>query len=444
MQELINVALILIWPLFCCFIFTRLDTVTATFVSIVGGMLFLPVKVQLDLPLIPGIDKYVSSSIGAIVGIVVVKKKSFNWFGSNGVVKNFIVAIVAISFFNFLFNTAPIFNGGVWKAGLSAHEAVSAAILTYLTLLPLIIGINVVKSEEDVIKLLKLLIVALLVYLPFVLYEIRFSPQLHKNVYGFSPHSFIQQIRNGGFRAVVFLGHGLLTANFYLGGFLALLILAKLKKYFISRTFHQVLIAFVFICLIFLKSATALAIALLGASLLFLFNARIQKHILKLIVACVIVYPLFVYSAVLPLDWLYENLQLIFSEERLRSLYFRFYNEQLMVEYLGNYFLIGYGGSGRSYFYGAIPDGTWLVWTMRYGFVFWALNVLLYSRALFSASNGHLNKNKLVLLSVLPTMILVDQIPNSSWSMPWVWLLTGAIIKLALIANPKSEKYNEK
>ena len=59
-----------------------------------------------------------------------------------------------------------------------------------------------------------MLIVAGLVYSLPMLFEVRMSPQLHTWIYGYFPHSFAQQMREGGFRPVVFLGHGLLVAFF--------------------------------------------------------------------------------------------------------------------------------------------------------------------------------------------------------------------------------------
>ena len=40
------------------------------------------------------------------------------------------------------------------------------------------------------------------------------SPQLHTWIYGYFPSIFSQQMRDGGFRPVVFLGHGLLVSFF--------------------------------------------------------------------------------------------------------------------------------------------------------------------------------------------------------------------------------------
>ena len=50
-----------------------------------------------------------------------------------------------------------------------------------------------------------------LVYIPFCLYEIRLSPQLHRIVYGYHAHSFAQTYRFGGWRPTVFMDHGLMV-----------------------------------------------------------------------------------------------------------------------------------------------------------------------------------------------------------------------------------------
>lgn len=436
MQEFLNVALILAWPIFCCLIFAKLDTVTATFVSLVGGMLLLPVKVQFDLPLIPAIDKNVSGAIGALLGLLFIKKQPFHWFGSHGV-KYLVIAIISIPFINLFFNTTPHFTGAVWKPGLSLHEAVSAVLLTYLTLLPLIIGINVVKNEEDMYRLLKCLVFAAIIYSPLVLFELRFSPQLHNMVYGFHPHEFIQQIRAGGFRAVVFLGHGLLTANFYLGGFVALLILYKMQRYLISYGIHCALICTFALFILFLKSVTAVFLAFI-AIFLIIGSQNIRRKLLKLVVISIAIYPFVVFIDLIPLDWLYENMQTFISIERIESLYFRFSNEKMAIDYLGYNIFVGFGGLGRAVMDGIITDGSWLVWTLRYGAVFWLLCVLLCCRPLFyKTKNADLNK-LLVLISVLPVVILIDQIPNSSWSLVWIWLYSGALIGFSESARQNS------
>lgn len=430
MQDLINIGVILIWPLLCCFCYSRFDRVTATFIAIVGGFLLLPVKVGIDLPLLPTLDKNITSCIGALLGITLVKKDNFNWLGKDGIVTYLILAILSLTVINYFFNMQPMFNGVYWKEGITLYEAISACIRNYFAILPLVIAVNVIKSEGDVIKLHKLLVLALLIYLPLVLFEIRFSPQLHNYLYGFYPHSLKQQMREGGFRAMVFTGHGLLTANIYLAGFIALLILKHFKRYFISSAVNTFLIVVFFVMLVLLKSATATILALIATILLYLMSATPRSILLKGIVIFAIVYPLLVTLGLIPLDDIHGFLQGVLPPERIESLFFRLYNENLYVEYLGSYLFIGYGGLGRAIIPEVIVDGIWLVWTMRYGVIFWLVHVLLYAQYLFIKDNTNAKK-VLSIFGVLPIVLLLDQMPNSSWSYPWAWLYAGALITLS-------------
>src|SRR5262249_13356926 len=81
-------------------------------------------------------------------------------------------------------------------------------------LLPFFLARQLLRDAESNIEVLRVLVLAGLAYSVPALFEVRMSPQLHAWIYGFFPHSFGQQIRDGGFRPVVFLGHGLLVAFF--------------------------------------------------------------------------------------------------------------------------------------------------------------------------------------------------------------------------------------
>lgn len=431
MQELFNISTILLWPVVCCFFYKRFDILTATFITVVGGLLLLPVKVYLDLPLLPKLDKNFVSLISVILGITIIKKKRYDFFGGLKSVRYLIYTIFFITFINFLFNKEPIFNGQYWVPGVTLYEAIAACFRNYLSISFLIVAINVVKTECDLIKLHKLLVIALIIYLPFIFIELLISPQLHNILYGFHPHSFEQQIRGGGYRPVVFIGHGLLTANIYLGGFITLLILQKLKLYIFSTTIHIFLVILFFILLIFLKSATAILLSFVALVLLYLSSDNLRKLILKCIVLFAIAYPLLVSFDLIPFDDIRELLEGIFPAERVQSLFFRFYNEKRFIEYLGDYILIGYGGLGRAMIPGAIVDGIWLVWSTWYGTIFWIIHVLLYSTYIFKTSKDRNNASNVIhIFSVLPIVVLIDQLPNSSWSQPWVWLYAGALISL--------------
>src|SRR5438874_429430 len=98
-----------------------------------------------------------------------------------------------------------------------------------IALLPFFVGMRFLSSEEGRAQLLKSLPAALLVYSIPMIFEVRFSPQLHRWVYGYHPSDFIQQVRAGGFRPVVFVGHGLELALFTSLALIAAVIAGRLK-----------------------------------------------------------------------------------------------------------------------------------------------------------------------------------------------------------------------
>ena len=97
------------------------------------------------------------------------------------------------------------------------YDAVSAMVGQLVFLLPFFIGRQLFRTEADNELILRVLVMAGLIYSLPMLFQIRISPQLHRWVYGYFPHfeaAFAQTVRDGGYRPIVFLGNGLLVAFF--------------------------------------------------------------------------------------------------------------------------------------------------------------------------------------------------------------------------------------
>lgn len=82
--------------------------------------------------------------------------------------------------------------------------------------LPYLIGRIYVTSVEAMKHLAMILIAGAVLYVPLILWEIRFSPQLHRRVYGYVTydHGGTALRRLGGYRPLVFLRHGLMLGVF--------------------------------------------------------------------------------------------------------------------------------------------------------------------------------------------------------------------------------------
>lgn len=97
--------------------------------------------------------------------------------------------------------------------GLGAYDGiVSIAYQTTFWGLPYLIGRLYFNDLKGLRELATGIVVAGMVYLPLCWIEIRFSPQLHRLVYGYLQYSFDQARRADSFRPMVFMQHGLAVA----------------------------------------------------------------------------------------------------------------------------------------------------------------------------------------------------------------------------------------
>ena len=429
MPNLFAYGMILFWPFIAILLYKKLDTVTATFWTIVGGYMLLPMSTVFDFPMIPPIGKDEMSAIAALIGCVVIKHKKIAFFGANNLQKTLIGLLLFIPILNVFFNSEPMFNGQLWIQGLTLYDAIGQVVLQYLQLLPFVIAVSIVKNAQDLAKIMRLLVIAGLAYSIPVLFEIRMSPQLHTWVYGFFPHSFAQQIRFDGFRAVVFMGHGLLVSTFLFVCVCAAAIQVKIGTQR-EKTRNIFIFGYLLLVLIASKSVGAIILAIIATvSILFLFN-DIQNIIVKIIVAVFLMYPTLSILNLIP----YESIVAFFSgfnTDRADSLDFRFTHEKAMLAHAYEKVLIGWGSWGRNRLSDSVSDGYWLIVYGQYGAVyFYALFGLFILPAVskLKSATSTLNERTLYVgFSLILAGVIFDQIPNSSLGSSWLWYLSGCL-----------------
>ncbi|MDP9174831.1 MAG: O-antigen ligase domain-containing protein [Planctomycetota bacterium] len=94
--------------------------------------------------------------------------------------------------------------------GLGAYDGLSAmAYQTTFWGLPYFIGRLYFSDLAGLRELAEGIVIGGLLYVPLCWFEIRFSPQLHRIVYGHHQHEFGQSVRYGAYRPMVFMQHGL-------------------------------------------------------------------------------------------------------------------------------------------------------------------------------------------------------------------------------------------
>jgi O-antigen ligase len=289
-----------------------------------------------------------------------------------------------------------------------------------------------------------------------VLYEVRMSPQLHASIYGYFPHSFLQQYREGGFRAVVFLGHGLVVAMFMVVGFASILALhkAKIRAWGVD---NRLLLLVIFITIVLQKSLGSLVYALLAVLMLSIFSPRKIHFITVIIAAIFLTYPVTTSMGLFPHQQII-NVASSVSAERAQSLNFRFEQEDILLQHALKKPAFGWGSWGRNRVYDpetgadlsvtdgywviALGTGGWLGFIAQFYFVLMAIYLSYKNQKYFRSGNDDEKSQQYLMAahSLIVALILVNQMPNSSLH-PLYWLMIGSLFSRALaIAESKTQQ----
>ncbi len=420
----------------------------AILLTIIGGYLALPVKVVIQLPVVP-LNKDNICCIAALIGFCIMKKQKIKVFGQTPLINFFALLLIISPFLTALSNTESLWIGNKAIQGLTLYDGLLTSINQCIyVLVPFVLGRTLFDHYSQQLLLFRFLVGAGLIYSLPMLLEIRISPQLHTWIYGFFPHSFLQQFRKDGFRPVVFLGHGLLVAFFASITVLCAATLIdlkeKIRKFKPSNTLYY-LIAVLVMC----KSMGALIYGVIATASIRFTSFNLQLLTAKIIAIISVSYPLLCILNLFPhamiLDWAYSS-----DAERGESLQFRFDNEIRLLNHAKEKIWFGWGSWGRNRVYSqetgedeSITDGEWIITFGQFGWVGYIaqrgllmLPVFLTSQTLKKTKS---NQEKILLVAhaLLLSIISVDQIPNSSLS-PMTWLIAGGLLgRIELVKSKK-------
>src|SRR5262249_44940099 len=155
--------------------------------------------------------------------------------------------------------------------------------------------------------------------------EIRMSPQLHYLLYGYYPTAFIQAIRDGGFRPMVFMGHGLTAAFFMMTATVAAAALWRVGVS-VRRMPPAGVTAYLSVVLILCRSLGALIYGAVLVPLVSLAKPRTQIRVALVMATFSLLYPMLRMVDLVPTKTLVESASVI-SSDRADSLRTRFDNE---------------------------------------------------------------------------------------------------------------------
>lgn len=188
--------------------FAQYRGAVALSLSFVVGYLFLPANIAYDYAGLPPIDKERAIWLGALVGTLVFHTEAvfkMRWHRADW----FLLGAILLSGYSAVHN-----RHGDWDALSEIAKILLSTALPYL-----LARIHLCRGS-DLVTLVRALFWGAVIYAPLAVWEFRMSPQLHNDVYGYFPHEWLQQVRWGFVRPVLFLGHGLAVGALFGGSFL--------------------------------------------------------------------------------------------------------------------------------------------------------------------------------------------------------------------------------
>ena len=187
---------ILGWIPIALFMFAIFKPRQAVLWAYIGAWLFLPIF-GIKINLLPDLTKVSVSSLGVLLGVMLFDPNrllSFRprWFDVPMLV----------------WCLAPFFSS--LKNGLGAWDGASGILQNLIFWgIPYLVGRIYFSDWEGFRELAIAMFIGGIIYVPLCLVEMRLSPQLHRWIYGYFQHSFVQTLRFGGYRPMVFMQSGL-------------------------------------------------------------------------------------------------------------------------------------------------------------------------------------------------------------------------------------------
>jgi len=437
------------WPAVALLLFARLPPSAATLCVVFGGELLLPEMLSFDLKGVPPLDRTSISCLSALLGCLLLHSHRLRGTTPGTGIEVLVLVLMGGAFLTALANGDLVAVGGVIVPGMTLYDGLSFAASIAITVwIPFFLGRALFRRPEDLRLLFVLIAAAMLAYSPLVLFELRMSPQLHRVVYGFHQHEFIQTFRGGGWRPMVFTTHGLTLAQFVLFAAAAAVVLWRSRSRIFGLPSGSVA-AYLSLLLLALKS---LAAALYGAFVLpaiVLLRPAWQLRLAALLALGVFVYPLLRGSDQFPTRALLDVASQ-FSAERRLSLEFRFQNEDLLLDHARERVWLGWGTFGRHRVRDpltgvdtSVTDGYWIIALGSQGVLglLATFGLLLGPIAMANAAIRRWRSPRdRLFVAVLASCVAISAanlLPNADFS-PFVLMLAGALAGVSEGARARS------
>ncbi len=441
---LANIVL-LSWPVVVLILFAAMGREKGLIWSVFLGYLILPEIISFALPGLPDYKKTSAITISILLGaaffankpswpdLPVPKRYPKDRFGM--VVKGlFLISLIGVVV-TVRDNGYPLIDVDRVRIGLGMRDIITGISIKLIAAAPFFLAWAWLTSPRHHQEILRVLVITGVVYSILAMYEMRMSPQINRTVYGFFPHAWLQHIRGGQFRPVVFLQHGLWLALFLLMASFAAFGLYRSMKESPNRVLY-LLAGFWILAVLFVSpNLGAAMLAFIFVPPLLFASRKIQARFVTVTAVIFLIYPAVRQAELVPLDRFLGFVETI-STERAASLAFRLGNEDDMLARAYEKPVFGWGGWGRWRVIDekgrdtTVSDGYWIIILGTWGWVgylsffgFLASGILVLSRVVRRRDMDQAT----ITLGLIMAANLVYLIPNSALS-PVGWLLCGAIV----------------
>lgn len=325
-------------------------------------------------------------------------------------------------------NPDALVIGGRFIAPIAIHTALTFIMEDFLLIfVPYFLGAALFNERDTLRDFLRIFCGAGLVYVPLIALELRFSPQMHAWVYGYLQHTWLQVMRDGGYRPMVFMHHGLAVALFMATcGLIAFGLARAREKVWRFRAFP---VALLFTLVLSLShSLGALLLLLCLAPVVWLTSARTQLRVAVLLGLLVMFYPMLRAYDLFPTKLLVDTAHSI-SEDRAGSIAFRFENEDIVLQRAFERPLFGWGGFDRIFVFDeesgdevSTLDGAWLItyaasgalgFIAKFGLLVWPI-WLAFKRVRRIPTKA--DQLLVAAVGVVTAMVIVDLLPNGMFT----------------------------
>lgn len=430
------------WPVVTVVMFRRLPVERAFIWSLLGGYLILPPPpAAFDFPLMPPLTKDSLPSLATFLTYVAINGLPRPLLPRTTLGRTLALIFIFSPIATVVTNTEPVFFGQIGIKALGAKDMIALTVLQFMLLLPFLLARHILGTAKGQRELIMAIFIGGLAYSLPMLAEVRLSPQLNIWIYGYFQHYFEQMIRDGGFRPIVFLYHGLWVAFFAMLAFVAALTLARAER---SRTALLYFLAalYMFAVLVLCKSLGSLIFAVFLAPLVILLPTGMQLRVAAVIAAIAVGYPILKGAGLIPVDWMINQAAQI-NPERAASLQFRMDNEAILMDRAYQKPLFGWGSWGRNHILNSVTgeietvtDGRWIIligifgwfgFLAEFGLIALPIWLIWLEWKRIKPENVTPYMGPMVLIL---SVNLIDMIPNATLT-TLTWLFAGSLMGYA-------------